>query len=338
MAAATSHGKDPENEAARWKKLNPYSTFHYSESQSRVTPKITIGFCVRNSEDLIEEAFKSILDQNFPHELMELIFVDDGSEDNTLLTICSLAQKTSMPTRIYHTKWQGIGHARNIVIANARGQYVIWVDGDMVLSKNYIQKLVQLMDSNPELGIAKGKQSLEPVGNKLAILEAYARATSRMVAYRPKPDSSKALGTGGAIYRGDAIEQVGTFDEKLRGYGEDWDFELRVRAAGWSLCTVDANFVDYERKGVTWGSLWCRYWMRGYHTHYFLHKNKGQIKHTRMNPAVSFFAGLLQSHFLFKMTRQKVVFLLPFEYFFKTTAWYVGFLDSHFGSYEYRSS
>jgi len=312
--------------------------FHYSESESKAKPKITIGVCVRNCEDSIEEAFRSVLVQGFPHELMELIFVDDGSEDNTLSIICDLSSKTNIPTRVYHTKWQGIGHARNTVIAAARGQYIIWVDGDMVLSENYVQKLVELMDSNPELGIAKGKQSLEPLGNKLAILETYARAASRMIDYRSKPDSSKALGTGGAIYRGNAIKQVGLFDERLRGYGEDWDFELRAKAVGWSLCATDANFVDYERKGVTWRSLWRRYWLRGYYTHCFLHKNKGLVKHTKMNPPVSFFAGLLQSFLLFKMTKQKVVFLLPFEYFLKTTAWYVGFLNSHFASYEYKSS
>ncbi|MGD0158836.1 MAG: glycosyltransferase [Candidatus Bathyarchaeia archaeon] len=315
--------------------LNPmlYASFHFSEPQPKVKPKISIGVCVRNCEGSIEEAFRSLLGQQFPHALMELIFVDDGSEDNTLSIVRDLASKTSIPTRVYHTTWLGIGHARNIVIDYALGQYIVWVDGDMVLSNDYIQKLVELMDSNPDLGIAKGKQSLEPVGNRLAILETYARAASRMVDYRSNPDPSKALGTGGAIYRADTIKQVGHFDETLRGYGEDWDFELRARAAGWSLCAVDVNFTDYERKGVTWGSLWRRYWLRGYHTRYFLHKHRGLIKHTRMNPPVSFFAGLLQSRPLFRKTRQKIVFLLPFEYLFKTTAWYVGFLNSHSGSH-----
>jgi glycosyltransferase involved in cell wall biosynthesis len=285
----------------------------------------------------VEEAFKSILSQGFPHELMELIFVDDGSEDNTLPIICGLSSKTSIPVRVYHTEWKGIGHARNTVVANARGQYVVWVDGDMVLSDDYIQKLVELMDSNPDLGIAKGKQSLQPTGNRLAVLETYARAASRMVDYLSESDPSKALGTGGAIYRADTIKQVGTFDETLRGYGEDWDFELRARASGWSLCAIDVSFVDYERKGVSWGSLWRRYWLRGYHTRIFLNKNKGVIKHSRMIPPISFLAGLLQSRLLFKKTKRKIVFLLPFEYLFKTTAWYTGFLNNHASLCEHRS-
>lgn len=316
--------------------MNPplYGAFNCSESSAKVQPRVTIGICVRNCESFVEEVFRSILSQDFPHELMELVFVDDGSEDNTLPIICDLSSKTSVPIRVYHTEWSGIGHTRNVVIANARGQYIVWADGDMVLSEDYVRKLVELMDSNPSLGIAKGKQSLQPLGNRLAVLETYARAASRMVDYRSEPDPSKALGTGGSIYRSDTISQVGTFDEKLRGYGEDWDFELRARAAGWSLCAIDVSFADFERKGVSWGSLWRRYWLRGYHTRYFLHKNKGLIKHSRMIPPVSFLAGLLQSRLLFKKTRQRIVFLLPFEYLFKTTAWYAGFLNSHANSRE----
>jgi len=303
-----------------------------------MTPKVTIGFCVRNCETSIEDAIRSALSQDFQHELMELIFVDDGSKDNTLSIIRKLVSETSLPTQVFHFEWRGIGHARNIVVANARSQYIVWVDGDMILSSNYVRKLVELMDSNYEIGIAKGVQSTKPLGNNLGILETYARHASRMIDYKSNYNPSKTLGTGGAIYRYETLKIVGPFDEQLRGYGEDWDFELRARKAGWSLCTVNVAFIDYERNGIAWSSLWRRYWLRGYHSHHFLHKHRGVIKHARMNPLSSFLAGFLQSRVMFQKTRQKIVFLLPFEYLFKTVAWYVGFLNSHLCSYEYQFS
>lgn len=52
-------------------------------------PKVTVGICVRNCENYIKDAINSILDQDFPHEFMELIFADDGSEDNTF-SICGI--------------------------------------------------------------------------------------------------------------------------------------------------------------------------------------------------------------------------------------------------------
>ena len=304
----------------------------YKNLASKMKPQVTIGVCVRNSADSIKAAISSITNQDFPHELMEIVFVDDGSEDNTLSTIRDSVIGIDISVTIYHTAWNGIGHARNVVLSHGVGAYVLWVDGDMALSPDYTRKLVDLMDKNPELGIVKGKQTLKPMGNVLGILEGLSRAASRMVDYKSNYNPSKALGTGGSIYRTEMISTVGKFDETLRGYGEDWDFELRARAAGWTLSTLCVEFFDYERQGITWSSLWRRYWLRGYHLHRFLRKHEGLIKHTRMIPPVSFIAGLLQSQTLFKLTRRKIVFFLPFEYWFKTSAWYVGFLNGYSAS------
>jgi glycosyltransferase involved in cell wall biosynthesis len=297
-------------------------------------PKVTIGVCVRNCEDFIEECIESIINQDFAHELMELVFVDDGSDDDTLSIIQEYVSRIDVPTKVFHTSWKGLGHARNLVVANAEGEYILWVDGDMTTSRDFVRKQVEFMEQHPEVGIAKGKQALERGGNRLATLEAYSRAAGRMTDYQSKKARWKALGTGGSIYRIKALKQVGGFDENLRSYGEDFDFEIRVRSAGYSLSTTNVYFLDYERRGLTSKSLWNRYWLRGYYSHYFLHKNMGVLKHRRMFPPAALFSGLLHAHRLFKVTRRKIVFLLPFQYVFKMTAWYMGFIRSHLNSYE----
>jgi len=297
-------------------------------------PKVTIGVCVRNSENLIRDAIESIISQDFPHNLMEVIFVDDGSTDGTLSVIESYFPKMNMKKRIFHHKWKGLGYSRNIVVNNARGEFILWVDGDMVLSRDYVSKLVKFMIQHPKVGIAKGKQALQPGRNLLATLEGYSRAINRMVDYQSKKVCSKSLGSGGAIYRLEAIRQIGGFDENLRGYGEDSDIEIRLRANGWTLATTDAHFLDYERFGLTWKDLWSRYWLRGYYMHYFLHKNKGFIKHYRMFPPAAFILGILHANKLFKITRERKVFLMPVQYLYKVIAWYSGFIKSHMKGYE----
>ena len=297
--------------------------------------KVTIGVCVRNCENMIKEAIESIIDQDFPHELMEVIFVDE-SEDNTLSIIQEYVSRIDIPAKVFHISRKGLGYARNVVVANAEGDFILWVDGDMILSRDFVRKQVEFMEQRPKVGIARGKQALKPATNLLATLEAYSRAAGRMVDYQSEKSRSKALGTGGAICRVETLLQVGGFDENLRGYCEDWDVEIRVRKAGWSLCMTDAEYLDYERHGLTWKSLWSRYWRRGYFTHYFLHKNRGMIKHCRMFPPAAFVSGLLHAHKLFKITQQKAVFLLPFEHVFKMSAWYFGFTRSHLNCYEPR--
>lgn len=298
------------------------------------TPVVTIGICVRNCENCIKETIESVISQDYPHANMELLFVDDGSEDKTLSVIDKYVSGSDIPSKIFRSSWRGIGHARNVVIRNAEGDYILWVDGDMVLSKGFIEKLVGFMKQNPQAGIVKGKQNLELEGGYLSTLEACSRAAGRMVNYQSEKTRSRALGTGGALYRVEAIRQVGDFDENLRGYGEDLDIELRLRDAGWSLCVVEAFFSDYERYKLTWSNLWRKYWLRGYYSHYFLHKNGNLLKHYRMFPFAAFAAGILQSRKVYRLTKKKLVFLLPIENFFKTSAWYVGFIKSHLSSYQ----
>jgi glycosyltransferase involved in cell wall biosynthesis len=296
-------------------------------------PNVTIGVCVRNCEGSIKDAIDSIMTQDFHHDRIKVVFVDDGSEDRTLSIIRDCVHKMDMAAVVFHTPWKGLGNARNLVVANAEGDYILWVDGDMMLSRDFLRKLVEFMEKNSKAGIVKGRQALLPGCNLLATLEGYSRAYGRMVDYQSQKGRFKAVGTGGALYRIGAVRQVGGFDDNLKGYNEDWDVELRLRQAGWSFHTVNVTFYDYERYGLTWKSLWRRYWLRGYFTHYFLHKNRGMIKHYRMFPPAAFLSGLVSSLKLFKLTRQKAVFLLAFQSTFKMTAWYIGFIGSHLDSY-----
>jgi glycosyltransferase involved in cell wall biosynthesis len=297
--------------------------------------KVTIGFCVKNCEATVKEAIDSIICQDYPHDLMEVIVVDGYSKDRTIKIVKEALRHSDIKTRIFFEN-KGLGVARQIVVDNAVGDYIVWVDGDMVISRDYVRKLVEFMDKDPKTGIVKGKQSLEFQSNMLGTLEAYSRAAGKMVDFSSEKAYSKALGTSGSIYRVEAIRQIGGFDKNIKGYCEDWDVEIRVKANGWLLHSIDANFLDYERHGVSWKNLWSRYWRRGYDTHYFLHKDKNAelIRHYRMFPPAAFLLGIFHAHKLFKMTHRKEVFLLPLQYVFKMTAWYIGFARSHLDSYE----
>jgi len=297
-------------------------------------PAVTVGICARNSVSTLQNTIDSVVSQDFPHELMEVIFVDDGSTDETSHLISTNIPTMDIPVKFFHHKWKGLGASRNVVIKNAEGNYIIWVDADMIFSSNFVMRLVEFMNDNPKVGIAKGKQILEPGSNLLSTLESCSRAVGRMVNYQSNKALMKSLGTGGSIYRMEALHQTNGFDEGLRGYGEDWDLEMRIKKLGWSLNVVNTQFSDYERYNVTWKSLWQRYWRRGYYSHYFLHKNKGALKLSRMFPVVSFFTGFTHALKLYTLTRRTSVFLLPLEYYFKMSAWYMGFIDSHLNLYQ----
>jgi len=295
--------------------------------------KVTIGVCVKNAEATIKDAIESILIQDFPHELMEVIFVDDGSEDKTLSIIKSYFPQMDMQVKVFHQEWKGLGAARNVVVDNASGDYIVWVDGDMILPKDHVRKQVEFMEQNLTVGVAKARYGIYPQNDLVSALEdiGYLAVDFK---YGGEVTDSRALGTGGSIYRVEAIRQVGGFDNNISGVGEDLDAEYRIRNAGWTLYRATPALF-YERRRKTWEDLWKEGFWHGYGGHYVLCKDKGMFALYKMNPLAGFLAGAWYSNIAYKVTRRKIVFLLPLQYTFKRTAWFFGFIKGQIDGHKH---
>ena len=297
-------------------------------------PIVTIGICVKNCDASIREALNSVFDQDFPHEFMEIIVVDDGSEDRTLSVALNLVSRMDIRVRVFHSEWMGLGPARNVVVDNANGDYIVWVDGDMILPRDHVRKQVEFMQQNPTVGIAKARYETYPEEKLVAALEniAYIAVDSR---YGGKV-TSRTLGTGGSIYRVKAIKQVGGFDAYITGVGEDMDAEYRIRNAGW-LLYKGTPALFHERRRKTWKDLWDEGFWHGYGVHYIFRKNRGIIALYKMVPPAGFLVGVWYSTIAYKITRRKTVFLLPLQYTFKRIAWCLGFAKGQIEKYKHRN-
>jgi glycosyltransferase involved in cell wall biosynthesis len=300
----------------------------------RMKPVVTIGMCLRNCERILSDAIDSIIEQDFPHELMEIIFVDDGSEDNTLRIVTEYVSRMDIEAKVFQTKWQGLGPARNLIVSNADGEYIIWVDADEILTKDYVNKQVEFMEQNPNVGITAGVvQTI--TGNLILNLELIPGIVDHMLSEKPRSHiwkSEKLPGTGGAAFRVKALRQVNGFDERLKGVGEDQDVAKRIRNASWSIRLNNATF--YERHGgmSTLNDLWKKYLWYGYGNQKLYRKNRELFSLLRMSPPAGFMAGLFYSLVAYKLLHQKEVFLLPFHFSLKMTAWTLGFIKGQISS------
>jgi len=289
-----------------------------------IRSKVTIGICVKNNAQTISETIKSIIKQDFPRELIELIIVDGYSEDATLFIIKRQLKNSEIRFKIFHEK-EGLGKARQIVVDNAEGEYIIWVDGDMILSRDFVKKHVEFMDSNPKVGVAKGKYGVLK-GDEHKNLVAFLEDLEFMLNTQNEGEvNDKVLATSGCIYRVKAIRQAGGFDSLFKGVGEDMDIESRIRALGWKLCIASAVFQELRRK--SWKALWNEYMWHGKGGFQLYHKNKKILGSLEIFPPVLLIKKVKQSVQAYKKFHQKRVFLFTLHYFFKRVAWFFGFLS-----------
>ncbi len=292
---------------------------------------VTIGLVVRNCEATVKDTIESIAHQDFPHELIEVVIIDDGCKDRTVPIAIDGLSRTKMSFKVFQTGGSGLGEARQIAVDNAKGKYVLWVDGDLTLARDHTRKQIEFMESHPDVGKARGKWMLPERTSLVSSIE-----SMRLLDYESKHTDNKfrgsqLVGIGGSICRLEAIRQAGGFDPKIKGAGEDVDIAAKMLKSGWSLRFSEAKF--YHKFEQTWKDLWQQYFWYGYGAHYVNHKHKGLLSVWARTPPAAFCSGLLQSFAAYRFTQCKASFLLPFQKAFKQTAWCLGFIKGHLRNY-----
>ena len=285
-------------------------------------PRVTIGMCGMNCQNTVAAALESVAKQDFSHELMEIVFVDDGSRDNTLSVVKNYLSKMDIASKVFSGEWRGLGKSRNTIIFNASGDYILWVDTDEIFSEDFLRKQMYTIEKNPKAGIVLGKLGILNQHNYVLVLDLIPSIVEHS---RQDWKGPKLPGTGGATYRVVAARQVGGFDERISGTGEDMDIAFRIREAGWEIIEGEGVFYEEHGKLCTWISLLRRSANQGRDLRR-LHRRTGRFSSfLKMNPLASFVAGVLYAVNGYKATRRKIVLFLPIHFNLKMLAWYWGF-------------
>ena len=107
-------------------------------------PKVSVIVPVYNIEKYIQLCVDSVLNQTFTE--FELILVDDGSQDSSGQICDSYAEKDNR-VRVAHIENGGQGHARNVGVSLARGDFIEFLDGDDWITPDTLEFLVNEAES-----------------------------------------------------------------------------------------------------------------------------------------------------------------------------------------------
>jgi glycosyltransferase involved in cell wall biosynthesis len=190
-------------------------------------PKISVITPVLNGERFLFSAIESILNQTFGD--FEVLIIDDGSTDGTPEVIEQL-KKSDPRIRSYRTEGLGVAPASNLGIRKAKGEFIAKVDADDLTLPDRFEKQIRFFSNNPDCVVVGGQcELIDDVGRPLGPM--------------PLPtdhDAIDALLLGGrgsailqpcAMFRTDAIRQVGMYDESLY-LAEDHDLFLKLGEVG----------------------------------------------------------------------------------------------------------
>lgn len=198
-------------------------------------PLVSVVIPAYNHEAFVGEAIRSVLSQTYPR--LELIVINDGSTDGTGAIIRDLVRETGNSFQFVDKEHEGLVPTLNRGLSLAAGKYFAQFGSDDVLLPDSVARQVEMLESNPKLGLVCGDA---------CYLEGREKSTRRMLGRRARKyfgrdDMYRELILHNCIinltvmYRKDILLRVGGFDENIP-YFEDWDAVLRV---------AESNPIDY---------------------------------------------------------------------------------------------
>jgi len=213
---------------------------------------ISIIVPVYNGERFIQNTYDSIVEQNYAN--IEIIFIDNGSADNSSIKIQEIIQKDNR-VQLYHETKQGAGAARNKGIQRATGELFCFLDCDDFLVKGRLQEQVKALQSNLECDFVLS-DTRKVYGDREYIMklplpqkeliEGRKQAFKWMSNFGSMPHHCSGL------YKAEFVRSIGGYGEELLS-GEDAFFLFKAALFGrfTYLSVVHYVYVRYDDSTVS---------------------------------------------------------------------------------------
>jgi GT2 family glycosyltransferase/glycosyltransferase involved in cell wall biosynthesis len=222
--------------------------------------QVDIVVCVHNALEDVQRCLDSImLHTSQPYSL---ILIDDGSDSSTKELLDRFSSQHGA-TLIRNEQANGYTRAANQGMKSAQGDFVVLLNSDTIVTSGWLDRMVTCAESDKKNGI------VSPLSNtaswqSIPEIESHGDWASNPL---PQGVSVEKMGrlvekNSGYLFpklpflngfclmiRREVIDQIGYFDEELfgDGYGEENNYCLRARKAGWALALADQAFIYHAQ-------------------------------------------------------------------------------------------
>ena len=227
-----------------------------------------VSFCViaYNEEKAISSLFNDIRNQDYPHDKMEVIFVNAMSEDRTRQLMEEFSKENNGFRRVVvldnPKKIQAAGW--NVAIKEAKGDIIMRIDAHTVIPKEFVSKNVECIQSGENVsGGPRPNIAEEDTPWKHTLLLAERSMFGSSIApYRKGHHKSYVKSVFHGAYRREVFEKAGLFNENL-GRTEDNEMHYRIREAGYKIC-YNPKIISYQHTRNTRSSMIRQKYGNGY--------------------------------------------------------------------------
>jgi glycosyltransferase involved in cell wall biosynthesis len=212
-------------------------------------PVISVVVPARNAEATLGACLRALSAQSMAASQFEtIVVVDRDSGDAT----AQLAHQAGV--RVQVSKGSGPAAARNAGIKVARGQWIAFTDADCIPSRTWLSELLRAVEASgsPALGAAGATLGYRSTGDAARFVDLSGGLhAERHLAHERYPWAP----TANVMYRREALDAVGGFDDRFRTY-EGCDLHTRLRRqVGGSFAFAGRAIVMHHHR-PSWQAYW----------------------------------------------------------------------------------
>ena len=216
-----------------------------SENKGESIAIVSVVVPMRNEEAYIAKCLRSIIEQDYPKDSLEILVVDGLSDDRSREIVEEFRREYPF-IRLLDNPQRIVPTAMNIGIKEAGGEVIIRVDGHCRLAPDYISQCVRYLG---ETGAACVGGVIESIGQthmaraiSLAMSSSFGVGDAYFRYAQQKERYVDTLAFG--AYRRQVFDQIGLFDEELVR-NQDYELNYRLRQAGGKILLTPATKSYY---------------------------------------------------------------------------------------------
>lgn len=203
---------------------------------SIATPLVSVIVPHYNLAEFLPETLASIERQTYAN--IETIVIDDGSTDPDSIKLIESLDRPNL--RVVRQANKGLSGARNTGIREAKGEFVLPVDADDLISPTFVEKAVRVMHREPDLAYVT------------ALVGYFRQSPARRFGgwvplglHRDLLPIHNCAGCCMALFRADALRDAGGYSTDLTSY-EDWDLYCALAERGLHGAVIPDFMLHYR--------------------------------------------------------------------------------------------
>lgn len=228
-------------------------------------PTVSVHLPVYNEKRVVSRLLNSVLAFDYPRDKLEIIVVDDSTDDTAELVQSYQKRHPELVTVIHREKRDGFkAGALQATLDRCKGELFVLFDADHMPAADFLRRMVPYLCSDKMIAFAQARQSYlhgtnSWVARALGLgIDAYAFVDQEA---RFSANLLIHFGGSGGVFRRTAVIDVGGWSPQT--LAEDLDLSIRLRLRGWhwvydrsTVCPgeLPASFTVLRRQQFRWAS------------------------------------------------------------------------------------